>query len=103
MKQNKKYNPRQSITFQIEDVRNKTRAVLSEEYMIFLINLYGHLIQDGTKTIKDFKKMTMLDVRSELVLRTKAMRGDTNAKIRAYKEKEQKKQDELLRKLSRLN
>jgi hypothetical protein len=45
--------------------------------------------------------MTMLDLRVEVELRTRAMRSSTNAKIRAHREKEQKKQDELLAKLSR--
>lgn len=97
------YNPYESLIFQIESVKNRTRKALMNEYMIFLINLYGHLIQDGTKNIRDYKDLTMMDIRNEVIIRIKAMRGESNAKIRAHKEKEQKKQDELLRKLSRMN
>lgn len=98
-----KYNPYISLVYQIEVIRNHTRKMFLEEYMVFLINLYGHLIQDGTKNIRDYAGMTMQDVRTELTLRTKAMRGESNAKIRAHKEKEAKKQEELLRKLAQLN
>lgn len=98
-----KYNPYIPLVYQIEKIRNRTRKALLEEYTIFLINLYGHLIEDGTKRISDFSNMSMLDVRTEVQLRIRAMRGSTNAKIRAYKEKEKKKQEETLRKLSRLN
>lgn len=94
------FNPYQPTVYQIEFVRNKTRKALLEEYIIFLINLYGHLIQDGTKRITDFNNLTMLDIRTEVTLRTKAMRGESNAKIRAHQEKEQKKQDELLARLA---
>lgn len=98
-----KYNPHIPLVYQIEKVRNKTRKALLEEYQIFLINLYGHLIEDGTKRISDFSSMSMLDVRTEVQLRTRAMRTSTNQKIKAHKEKEAKKQEELLRKLSQLN
>jgi len=90
-------------TYQLELVRNRTREVLMREYMIFVVNLYGHLIQDGTKKIRDYANMSMIDMREELILRTRAMRGSNNRKIKEYKEKEQKRQDELLRKLSQLN
>ncbi len=96
------YNPYTPVIYQIEKVRNRTRKALVEEYMIFLINLYGHLIEDGSKRITDYDTMTMLDIRAEVQLRTRAMRGSTNAKIRSQREKEQKKQDELLAKLARL-
>lgn len=94
------FNPYVPTVYQIELLRNRTRKALLEEYIVFLINLYGHLIQDGAKRISDFDKLTMLDIRTEVTLRTKAMRGDSNAKIRAHKEKEQKKQDDLLKRLS---
>lgn len=96
------YNPHIPLIYQIEKVRNRTRKALLEEYMIFLINLYGHLIEDGTKRITDYANMSMLDIRTEVQLRTRSMRQSTNAKIRAYHDKEQKKQDELLKKLSQL-
>jgi len=98
-----KYNDYVSYTYQLELVRNRTRAVLSREYMVFVVNLYGHLIQDGTKKIRDYAAMSMVDMREELILRTRAMRGSNNRKIKEYKVKEQKRQDELLRKLSQLN
>jgi len=97
------YNPYIPIVYQIERVRDKTRKALLEEYQIFLINLYGHLIEDGTKRISDFSNMTMLDIRTEVQLRTRAMRSLTNIKIKAHQEKEQKKQIELLRRLSLQN
>jgi hypothetical protein len=96
------YNPYIPLVYQVELIRNKTRKALLEEYMIFLINLYGHLIQDGTKRISDFENMTMLDIRTEVTLRTRAMRGENNSKIRAYQEKEQKKIDKLMKDLSQL-
>lgn len=97
------YNPHISLVYQIERVRNKTRKSLLNEYIIFLINLYGHLIEDGTKRIADFSNMTMQDMRVEVQLRTRAMRISSNQKIRAHQDKEAKKQEELLRKLSQLN
>ncbi len=97
-----KYNPNIPLVYQIEKIRNRTRKALLEEYTIFLINLYGHLIEDGTKRVADFATMSMLDIRVEVQLRTRSMRQSTNAKIRAHRDKEQKKQDELLRKLAQL-
>lgn len=101
-KPKQKHNPYTSLIYQIEVIRHRTRKALVEEYMIFLINLYGHKFQDGEKTIKDYNHLTMMDIRNELLLRTRMMKGDTDAKIKKYKEDEQRKQDEYLRKLALL-
>lgn len=101
-KAKKLYNPHQSVIYQIEEVRNKSRRAITHEYLIFLINLYGNHIETGDKRIKDYYDMTMLDVRNELLLRIKMMRGETNSRIRKHKEEQQRKQDELLRRLSQM-
>lgn len=95
-----KYNPYVSVIFQIEDMKNKSRRALLQEYMVFLITLYGHQINDGVKTIRDYNYLTMPEVRLELQLRIKMMRSHTNNKIRKHVETEKRKQDELLRRLS---
>src|SRR5215207_6121303 len=96
----KKYNPYQSVIFQIESMKNRARKALLNEYMVFLITLYGHQINDGTKAIKDYNYLTMPEVRLELELRIKMMRSATDNKIRKHMEKEKRKQDELLRRLA---
>lgn len=101
-KTKKLYNPYQSIVYQIEVVRNKTRRALLHEYMIFLINLYGSSFDDGRVRIKNYADMTMLDMRNEILLRIKMLHGESNAKIKKHKEEQQRKQDELLRRLSQL-
>lgn len=96
----RKYNPYQSLVFQIEDMKNKARKALSNEYMVFITTLYGAQINEGTKALKDYAYLTMPEVRLELQLRTKMMRSHTNNKIRKHIEMEKRKQDELLRRLS---
>jgi hypothetical protein len=95
-----KYNPYVSDIFQIEDMRNKARVALLNEYMVFLGTLYGAQINEGSKAIKDYNYLTMPEVRLELELRIKMMRTNTNNKIRKHVETEKRKQDELLRRFA---
>ncbi len=100
MKKKNSYNPYQSVTYQIESMKNRSRKALLQEYLIFLATLYGGSIQDGTKSIQDYKHLTMQEVRIEIQLRTKMLRNSTNAKIRKHVETEKRKQDEILRRLA---
>jgi hypothetical protein len=40
-----------------------------QEYLTFLVILYGEQIESGTKSVRDYGKYTMADMQSEIILR----------------------------------
>lgn len=87
------------VSYLLEDLRLKSTYILTQEYLIFLGILFGSQIQSGDKQVRDFGHMTMLDVQSELLIRTRMMQARTNGKLRAKKKENEAKQAKLLESL----
>ena len=97
-----KINAIESFSFQRESLQWLNRKALADEYLIFLVTLYGIHLDSGARRIYDFSYMTMPEMRQEIKARVYMIRAENKRKIRAYFEKEAKKQQDMLRKLSQL-
>lgn len=85
--------------FVLQDVRRRLIDIISREHYTFLSTFYSDHIQEGKKTIKDYGKLTMFDIRSELRLRTQILRTTSNQKVKAHFKEQNRRQQELLEKL----
>ena len=83
----------------IQQMRRELIKIINREIYIFLATFFGNQLDDGKRRVRDYKDMTMFDVRSEVQLRVQSMKGYNDAKVKHHYEEEKKRQDELLSKL----
>lgn len=97
-----KNNPIQTVSFRIEQGRRKNREVVAEESLILTAMLYGALIEDGRKSIQDYKNMTGAGFNRELRLRSIMYSSERRSKERAFEEEKRKKEDSVLEMLKNM-
>lgn len=76
-----------SLPFRVEAARREHRTYLFKETLSLLILLYAHHIEQGTKRISDFSRMTPQEFNRELMIRALITEGQ----IRSRKESKKKK------------
>lgn len=87
--------------FQYNERRIKLIESLAEEYLNILAILYGSDIESGTKQLKDFGHMTMLDAEQELKFRTIMMRAQFTRKQRELRAEYSANEQAMLEELKR--
>jgi hypothetical protein len=92
MRSSKKIKPllnKQAKSFQYAKLRQTQIEELSKEYLRLVAAFYGHIIEAGDKTLKDYDKFTMADLSQEIRLRTILLQRE---RMRRETKKEEEKQ-----------
>ncbi len=90
-----------ALNFILEESRNDNIEALSQEYLNMIAILYGDKIERGDKAVRDYGKMTMVDIIAELEIRTMMYHGQRMRRKKDLRKQHADAERELLEELKR--
>lgn len=97
----RKYIRANTYNFLLQQKKINDREVLQREHLILLAMLYGQFIEEGRKSIKDYKQLTMRELESEIKIRILMLRGERLRLVKKDKELRERQEREFLERLKR--
>lgn len=96
-----KYIKSNIYNYAVQNKKVNDIAIIQREHLIILAMIYGGLIEDGKRTINDYKFMNMRSFGSELSLRTLMLKSERLRLEKADKAERMARERDLFEQLKR--